>query len=579
MADWKNKLYFGDNLDILREHVPDESVDLIYLDPPFNSNATYNVLFREASGEGSAAQIEAFDDTWHWDKESVRAYQAVVTDGPKKLGDLLQAMLKFLGGSDMMAYLTMMAERMVELHRVLKPTGSIYLHCDPTASHYLKLLMDAVFGPTRFRTEITWKRTSAHSDTKQGRRQHGRIHDILLFYTKSDDWQWNPIYTEYDREYVADSYREVERGSGRPFSRDNLTAAKPGGDTSYEWRIKRFGDGEWIADITGEWENPVVGWEYLGVKPYRGRYWAYSQENMREFAQQGRLVYSKGGTPRYKRYLDEMPGVPIQDLWVDIPPVGSRAQERLGYPTQKPEALLERVIKASSNEGDVVLDPFCGCGTAIAVAERLGRRWIGIDITHLAISLLKSRLQSTFGSKLSEYDVAGVPQDIKSARALALEGSHGGRYQFEYWALGLVDARPGNNQRRGADAGVDGYINFFDDNSGKAKTVVVQVKSGQVQRNIVATLKGDMEREKAEMGLLVTLVSPTRPMELEAAAAGFYVPEHFPDRQFPRVQIATIEDLLNGSGPDVPRLGLADAPTFRRAGRRRSSEGAARRLL
>ena len=579
MADWKNKLYFGDNLDILRKQVPDESVDLIYLDPPFNSNATYNVLFREASGEGSAAQIEAFDDTWHWDKESVRAYQAVVTDGPKKLTDLLQAMLKFLGGNDMMAYLTMMAERMVELHRVLKPTGSIYLHCDPTASHYLKLLMDAVFGPTRFRTEITWKRTSAHSDTKQGRRQHGRIHDILLFYTKSDDWQWNPIYTEYDREYVADSYREVERGSGRPFSRDNLTAAKPGGDTSYEWRIKRFGDGEWIADITGEWENPVEGWEYLGVKPYRGRYWAYSQENMREFAQQGRLVYSKGGTPRYKRYLDEMPGVPIQDLWVDIPPVGSRAQERLGYPTQKPEALLERVIKASSNEGDVVLDPFCGCGTAIAVAERLGRRWSGIDITHLAISLLKSRLQSTFGSKLSEYDVVGVPQDIESARALALEGSHGGRYQFEYWALGLVDARPGNNRRKGADAGVDGYINFFDDNSGKAKTVVVQVKSGHVQRSVIATLKGDMEREKADMGLLVTLEPPTRPMELEAASTGFYVPEHFPDRQYPRVQIATIEDLLNGIGPDVPRLGLADAPTFRRATRRRGSEGAARRLL
>ena len=579
MADWKNKLYFGDNLDILREHVPDGSVDLIYLDPPFNSNATYNVLFREASGEGSAAQIEAFDDTWHWDIGSEGAYREVVTEGPRKLGDLLQAMRSFLGQNDMMAYLTMMAQRMVELHRVLKPTGSIYLHCDPTASHYLKLLLDAVFGPTRFRTEITWKRTSAHSDTKQGRRQHGRIHDILLFYTKSDDWQWNPIYTEYDREYVADSYREVERGSGRPFSRDNLTAAKPGGDTSYEWRIKRFGDGEWIADITGEWENPVEGWEYLGVKPYRGRYWAYSQENMREFAQQGRLVYSKGGTPRYKRYLDEMPGVPIQDLWVDIPPVGSRAQERLGYPTQKPEALLERIIRASSNEGDVVLDPFCGCGTAIAVAERLGRRWMGIDITHLAISLLKSRLQSTFGSTLSEHDVVGVPKDIESARALAAESGLDGRYQFEYWALGLVDARPGNNRRRGADAGVDGYINFFDDNSGKAKTVVVQVKSGQVQRNVVATLKGDMEREKAEMGLLVTLKSPTRSMEQEAGAAGFYVPEHFPDQEFPRVQIATIEDILNGDGPRVPRLGLADAPTFRRAGRRRSSEGAARRLL
>ena len=268
----------------------------------------------------------------------------------------------------------------------------------------------------------------------------------------------------------------------------------------------------------------------------------------------------------------------VDDVW-ELTYLMPAARERLGYPTQKPEALLERIIRASSNEGDVVLDPFCGCGTAIAVAERLGRRWMGIDITHLAISLLKSRLQSTFGSKLSDYDVVGLPQDIESARALATESGHDGRYQFEYWALGLVDARPGNNRRRGADAGVDGYINFFDDNTGKAKTVLVQVKSGHVQRNIVATLKGDMEREKAEMGLLVTLEPPTRPMKQEAAAAGFYVPEHFPDRQYPRVQIATIEDLLNGSGPDVPRLGLADAPTFRRAGRRRSSEGAARRLL
>ena len=579
MADWKNKLYFGDNLDILREHVPDESVDLIYLDPPFNSNATYNVLFREASGEGSAAQIHAFDDTWHWNIESERAYREVVQHGPKKLADLLQAMRSFLGQNDMMAYLTMMAQRMVELHRVLKPTGSIYLHCDPTASHYLKLLMDAVFGAANFKTEITWKRTSAHSDTKQGRRQHGRIHDILLFYTKSDDWQWSPLYTPYERDYVDEFYRHSEPKTGRRYSSDNLTAAKPGGDTSYDWRIKRLGDGEWTADLTGEWEAPIEGWEYKGVGPYRGRYWAFSQDNMREFAKEGRLVYSKGGTPRYKRYLDEMPGVPLQDVWTDIPPIGSRALERLGYPTQKPEALLERIIQASSNEGDVVIDPFCGCGTAVAVAERLGRRWTGIDVTHLAISLMKSRLHDTFGTQLSEYDVVGVPQDIASAKALAEESEHDGRYQFEYWALGLVDARPGNSRRRGADAGVDGYINFFDDESGKAKTVLVQVKSGHVQRNVIATLKGDMEREQAEMGLLVTLEPPTGPMRQEADAAGFYVPEHFPDRQFPRVQMATIEELLNGNGPDVPRLGLADAPTFRRAARHRRSEGRAARML
>ena len=269
----------------------------------------------------------------------------------------------------------------------------------------------------------------------------------------------------------------------------------------------------------------------------------------------------------------------VDTIWEDIQPVQAQAKERLGYPTQKPEALLERIILASSNEGDVVLDPFCGCGTAVAVAERLNRRWAGIDITHLAVSLMKYRLRDTFGADLSDYDVVGVPQDVESARALATESEHNGRYQFEYWALGLIDARPGHDRRKGADAGVDGYINFFDDDSGKAKTTLVQVKSGHVQRNVIATLKGDMEREKAELGLLVTLEPPTKPMLREAMSAGVYVPERFPDRQFQRVQIATIEDMLNGAGPDLPRLGLADAPTFRRAARQRRSEGKAQRML
>ena len=544
MADWKNKLYFGDNLDILREHVPDESVDLIYLDPPFNSNATYNVLFREASGEGSAAQIHAFDDTWHWNIESERAYREVVTDGPRKLSDLLQAMRSFLGQNDMMAYLTMMAQRMVELHRVLKSTGSIYLHCDPTASHYLKLLMDAVFGQENFQNEIIWKRQSAHSDA----RRYGSVHDTLLFFSKSATPLWNPSYQPYDSEYVEQYYRYVD-DQGRRFMSDNLSASGlQGGGYEYEWN-----------GVTRVWRVPIKTMERLDAE--------------------GRIFYTRNGIPRRKRYLDEAKGNPVQDMWPDVQALRSWHDERLGYPTQKPEALLERIVLASSNEGDVVLDPFCGCGTAVAVAERLGRKWIGIDVTHLAISLMKSRLRDTFGSKLSEYDVVGVPQDTASAKALAEESQHDGRYQFEYWALGLVDARPGNNRRRGADAGVDGYINFFDDESGKAKTVLVQVKSGHVQRNVIATLKGDMEREQAEMGLLVTLERPSGPMTQEAAAAGFYVPEHFPDRQFPRVQIATIEGLLNGQGPDVPRLGLADAPTFRRAARHRRLEGRSQRML
>ena len=537
-----NQLHFGDNLPILREHIPDESIDLIYLDPPFNSNATYNVLFRERDSSESAAQIQAFDDTWHWSIEAERQYQEVVTQGPPRLAKLLEAMRSFLapkknGGNDMMAYLTMMAPRMVELHRVLKPTGSIYLHCDPTASHYLKLLMDGVFGPTRFRNEITWRRYGSHNDVGQGSRHFGRIHDILLLYTKSDSPQWNQIFVPLDEQYASTNYRYIDEETGKRFTTTPLTG--PGG---------------------AQKGNPVFEWNG------HTRAWRYSKETMQRLHDEGRLYYSRTGYPRQKLFLDESKGVPVQDLWTDISSLSGGHNERLNFETQKPEALLERIISASSNEGDVVLDPFCGCGTAIAVAERLNRKWIGIDITHLAISLMKSRLRDAFGEEVSEkYRVIGSPEDVESARALSLEGGKTGRYQFEYWALGLVEARPANNQRRGADSGVDGYINFFVDNSGKAKTIIVQVKSGQVGRSVIATLKGDMDREKAEMALLITLEPPTEPMVQEAIAAGFYTPEAYPDNLFPRVQIATIEDILNGSGPQIPRLGLSEAPTFRRA--------------
>ena len=553
MADWKNKLYFGDNLDILREHVPDESVDLIYLDPPFNSNATYNVLFKEASGEGSAAQIHAFDDTWHWNIESERSYREVVADGPKRLGDLLQAMRSFLGQNDMMAYLAMMAPRLKELHRVLKPTGSIYLHCDPTASHYLKAMMDAIFGATNFINEITWKRYAVHSLAGTG---FNNIADILLVYAVDRHRAtFNRVYEDTEEGAVLKRFPHVEPETKRRFQH---VALEQSSNSSSAGEIRVI-DGREVTSALG---------------------WRWSQETFdQRIAENPHIIYwTKSGRPRYKLYADEYEGAPVGNIWTDVPYLSAGDAERLGYPTQKPEALLDRVIRASSNAGDVVLDPFCGCGTAVAVAERLGRRWMGIDITHLAISLMKYRLHNTFGDQLS-YDVVGAPQDVASARALAAESEHDGRYQFEYWALGLVDARPGNNRRKGADAGVDGYVNFFDDDSGKAKTVLVQVKSGHVQRGIVATLKGDMEREKAEMGLLVTLEPPTEPMRQEALAAGFYVPEHFPDREYPRVQIVTIEELLSGSGPDLPRLGLADAPTFRRAARHRRSEGKSERML
>ncbi len=501
-SEWGNQLYFGDNLPILRERIADESVDLIYLDPPFNSNADYNILFRETGGQQSAAQITAFEDTWHWDVGSELAYRDVVSNAPGKLPELLQAMRSFLGQNDMMAYLTMMSQRIVELYRVLKNTGSIYLHCDPTASHYLKLLMDSVFGAASFRTEIIWQRSLGFK--RKSAKKFPQKNDIILFYAKSlDNLVFKTQYRPHKPEYIK--------------------------------RFKKDSDGRLYRDDV----NPTGG---------------------------GRRVI----------YLDETEGEIIDSLWTDIPPLNPVARERLGYPTQKPEALLDRIINVSSNEGDVVLDPFCGCGTSIVAAERLNRRWIGIDITHLAVTLMRHRLQDAFKGELKPYAVIGQPQDLESARALALESEHDGRYQFEWWALGLVDARPAQERKKGADSGVDGYINFFDDNSGKAKRVVAQVKSGRVNRGQIATLRGDMERERAEIGLFITLNPPTGPMESEAAAAGFYTPEHYPDSGYPRVQILTIEELLNGKRAEYPRL--APEATFRQAPRRRRAAGAQSRF-
>ena len=542
-TDWQNQLYFGDNLDILRNNVADASVDLIYLDPPFNSNANYNVLFQEKSGAQSTAQITAFEDTWQWSIESDIAYQDVVTNANGKLPALLQAMRQFLGTNDMMAYLTMMAQRMVELHRVLKVTGGIYLHCDPTASHYLKLMMDSVFGMEYFRSEITWRRTNAKGLAFKG---YPHNSDNLLYYSRGEDFLWNRAFRPHDPEYVEQFYRHVDSETGRRYR---------------------------LSDLTNPNRNrPNLTYEWNG----HTRVWRWTKERMQQAHDDGLIYYSSTGLASQKRYLDEMEGNPVDTIWDDIKPIQAQSAERLGYPTQKPEALLERIVRASSNEGDVVLDLFCGCGTAIAAAERLNRRWIGIDVTHIAITLIRYRLHDTFKADLKPYEVLGQPQDVASAQALATDSENSGRYQFEWWALGLVDARPAQDRKKGADSGVDGYINFFDDNSGKAKRIIVQVKSGHVTRDQIATLKGDMDREEAEIGLFITLETPTRPMEAEATSAGFYTPEHFPDNHYPRIQILTIEELLAGARADYPRL--APDTTFRRAPRRRRSAGAQSRF-
>lgn len=522
-----NSLYYGDNLDILRRpYIKDESVDLVYLDPPFKSNQDYNVLFDEQDGSRSAAQIKAFEDTWRWDQVAASAYESVVERGGS-VSPAMQAFRTALGETDMLAYLAMMAPRLVELRRVLKPAGTIYLHCDPAASHYLKALMDAIFGSRNFRNEVIWQRTSAHSDAKQGAQHYGRVHDVLLFYSKSPGpITWNPQHVPHDASYIRSHYPHAERGTGRRYGLWDITG--PGGAAK---------------------GNPH--YEIFGIK----KYWRYSEANMKEKIKAGRVIQpSPGAVPREIRYLDDSRGVAVGDVWTDIPPINSQAQERLGYPTQKPEALLERIIRTSSNEDDMVLDPFCGCGTAVAVAQRLGRQWAGIDITHLAITLIKHRLFNAYGSKV-EYEVHREPVSLPDAVALAAED----KYQFQWWALGKVDARPAD-QKKGADRGIDGRLFFHDDPGGKTKQIIISVKGGGVGAQDVRDLRGVIERERAEIGVLLTLQEPTRPMRTEAASAGFYKQPVVDQgaQQYPRLQILTVAELLAGQRIRYPSVGYVN---------------------
>jgi len=522
-----NALYYGDNLDILRHHIGTATVDLVYLDPPFNSKRDYNVLFKEKSGEASPAQIEAFTDTWAWDRATERAYDELITDAPANVVQMIAALRQFIGSNDMMAYLVMMAARLVELHRVLKPTGSLYLHCDSTASHYLKIVLDTIFGKDRFRNEINWKRSHAHNDSRQGSQHFGRITDAILFYTKGEKYIWNQQYTPYDPDYIERDYRRVDE-NGRRYRVSDLSG--PGGAAK---------------------GNPY--YEVMGVS----RHWRFSKEKMEELIRQGRIIQTRtGAVPQYIRYLDEMPGVPVQDIWDDLPILNNRSKEFLGYPTQKPLALLERIIAASSNPGDVVLDPFCGCGTAVVAAEKLGRRWVGIDITHLSIALMRYRLTDAFPNAV--FEVRGEPADVGSATALA----EADRYQFQWWALSLVKAKPiEGKEKKGADRGIDGVINFVDDHTGKLKRCLVQVKSGHVQRNNIGDLISAVTRE-AEMGIFVTLEPSTGPMRKDATEAGWYHSEGW-NRDYPKIQILTIEELLTGKLPDMPPM----RQTFQRSER------------
>ena len=491
----ENTLYYGDNLDILREYIKDESIDLIYLDPPFNSNKNYNVLFDEKNGTQSHAQIEAFEDTWHWDIKAEKIYLEILENLPNRIASLIKALRCFLGENDMMAYLVMMAIRIHELHRTLKYTGSIYLHCDPTASHYLKLLMDAIFGIKCFRNEIIWNYGRGAGNIKHAL---PKGHETILFYIKDNKAYWKSPLKPYS-EKLLKSLRKDERGY-------------------YYTRGQRTG------------RRKISNWEKeskIGLKTY--------------------VDLEKGGTK-------------CTDVWDDLGGYPTR-KEGLGYPTQKPEALLTRIIRASSNKNDLVLDPFCGCGTTISVAEKLKRKWIGIDITHLAISLMKHRLENTFGNAVN-FKVAGEPVDIEGAEALAKQDP----YQFQWWALGLIGARPYDSEKkRGADRGIDGCIYFHDDpNMKKTKQIIIQVKSGHVNRGMIDALKGVVERENAELGVFITLQSPTKPMIKEAISNGFYKSPS--GKNYQKIQLLTIEDLLykNKIIERPPKIAISDV-TFKKA--------------
>lgn len=473
-----NKLYYGDNLSILRDYIKDESVDLIYLDPPFNSKTNYNILYKEPTGEQSQAQITAFEDTWHWTEEAERTFQKIVDTAPPTVVEMMDAFRKFVGVNDVMAYLTMMAIRLIELHRVLKDTGSIYLHCDPTASHYLKILMDTIFGKKNVRNEIVWHYTGRRMKASQ---KYNSKHDIIFYYAKSD-----------------------------------------------KTIIKNY---------------PVEGWnrdEYIKMKKQEvhkdedGREWIWGHAG-------------KGKSHHYRIYIDDVVqgGRAVDDVW-GIPIINTSAKERLGYPTQKPEFLLERIIMASSDEENVVLDPFCGCGTTIAVAQKLKRKWIGIDITHLAINLIKLRMKGMFGLQpKKDYEIIGEPEDLTGATELASQN----RYQFQWWALSLINARPYQDKKKGSDTGIDGFI-YFQDEKDKVQKVIVQVKSGHVSVKDIRDLGHVIDRENAEIGVFITLENPTKPMITEAVQKGFY--KSISGKQYPKLQIKTIEDLLQDNRLEIP---------------------------
>ncbi|MDP8238007.1 MAG: DNA methyltransferase [Candidatus Hatepunaea meridiana] len=530
----RNKLFFGDNLDILRNYIKDESVDLIYLDPPFNSNKIYNVIYSEENGTPSKSQMQAFDDTWCWNEHSALAFQLLMEGGHEKVNNTMSAFREMLGECNLLAYLTMMASRLIEMHRVLKKTGSLYLHCDPTASHYLKILLDSIFLPRNYQNELVW----CYRERELNSRKYNPKHDIILYYVKNtnSDYVFNNsrALTRYSNgtiekfNYTDENGRKFQiRGKGSPYTKKqglSIELEKDHPELVYRDYFDKAGGvspRDWLAPPMGN---------------------CYCPKCKNESAD-SQIYFSDQKVP--SRY--------------PFAPINRAAQERMGYPTQKPESLLKYIVGISSNEGDVILDPFCGCGTTVSVAEQLKRKWIGIDITYLAIALINNRLQTRF-TETNEYDIVGVPTSLNDAKALALHD----RYQFQTWVILLANAFP--RQKKGSDRGIDGFLNFHDDNSGKTKKILIQVKSGKVKSGDIRDLVGTVEREKAVIGVFITLEKPTSHMVREATSAGFYKTP-FVRKPFPKIQLLTVEEILNGKQIDYPfpefsRVGMKKAPRF-----------------
>lgn len=526
-----NRLYYGDNLDVLRKKIQNESVDLCYIDPPFNSKRNYNQIYNNIGAE-DRAQAQAFTDTWIWDDYANKGFEEILDNAHGRFSPQLVALIKgllpVLGKGSLLAYIISMSLRVTEIHRVLRKSGSFYMHCDPTASHYLKLVLDAVFCPVGgdYRNEIVWKRTSSHNDS----RKFAQINDCILYYSKTKDCTWNPQFTPPSDRYLRTHYNQTDK-TGRVYRLHCITRSASMGP------------------------RPNLAYEYDGYTPEWG--WRMVREKLEALDRDGRLLWVKGRKgdrmPYLVRYLDEQEGSSMSSLWDDIPPVNSQAQERLGYPTQKPEALLQRIIEASSNEGDVVLDAYCGCGTTIAVAERMKRRWIGIDITYQSISLVLRRIEKAFGKPAVDAIVQdGVPRDMQSAIALANKTDDRLRKEFEKWAvLTYTNNRAVINEKFGGDGGIDGRAYFKTGKTDNAK-IVFQVKSGTLERKDIATLRGDMDSEGAALAVMITLEEPSEKRIAEAKSAGQYRHEDM-GRNYDRISIVHVRDIVeNNESLEIP---------------------------